>query len=277
LSDGDVILVQDADSQLDREFIAAGMKELTSRPRLGAAGGTFRASALPERASVGARMLSHLQDNEYARYARDVRRLRGRCLVVTGTAAMLRVAVLKQVSSARLAGRLPAGDGHGGVYDTQVLTEDNELSFAIMHLGFEILAPDSMTLKTETMMTWRSLWRQRLRWKRGAIENCVQYGYTTITRRYWGRQIYTMLGILVTATYLASLCWAAVNGGVHVHPFWLGVTSVFCLERIITLHDRGWLRAVASGLMYEIPYDLFLQATHAKAYVDAITKKKRNW
>ncbi|MGB8383643.1 MAG: glycosyltransferase family 2 protein [Dermatophilaceae bacterium] len=277
LNENDVILVQDADSQLDRDFVAAGMSELDARPRLGAVGGTFRASALPEAAPRGARMLLHLQDNEYARYARDVRRLNGRCLVVTGTAAMFRAQTLNAISSARLDGRLPSGDGRGGVYDTQVLTEDNELSFAIMHLGFEILAPASMTLKTETMMTWRDLWKQRLRWKRGAIENCVQYGLTRITWRYWGRQIYTMLGILVTATYLGSLVWAAFNGGVHMEGFWLAVTGVFCLERIITLHDKGWLRAIASGLMYEIPYDLFLQATHAKAYVDAMTNKRKDW
>lgn len=277
LDDDDVILVQDADSQLDPGFLAAGMKELDSRPRLGAVGGTMRASALPEAAPLRAKMLLHLQDNEYARYARDVRRLNGRCLVVTGTAAMFRVKTLKALSNARLAGRLPSGDGHGGVYDTQVLTEDNELSFAIMHLGFEILAPASMTLKTETMMTWRDLWRQRLRWKRGAIENCVQYGLTKVTWRYWGRQIYTMLGILVTAMYLGSLVWSAFSGGIHIEPFWLAVTVVFCLERIITLHDRGWLRAIVSGLMYEIPYDLFLQATHAKAYVDAVSNKKKVW
>lgn len=277
LADEDVVLVQDADSQLDGGFVAAGMRELGRRARLGAVGGTFRAAALPEHSSVGARVLLHLQDNEYARYARDVRRLDGRCLVVTGTAAMFRVRTLTALSAARLAGRLPAGDGQGGVYDTQVLTEDNELSFAIMHLGYEILAPASMTLKTETMLTWRQLWRQRLRWKRGAVENCVQYGLTRITWRYWGRQLYTMLGIAVTALYLATLLWSAFNGGIQVQGFWLAVTGVFCLERIITLHDRGWGRALVTGLMYELPYDLFLQATHAKAYVDAVTHKKKDW
>lgn len=277
LDDDDVVLVQDADSQLDRDFIAAGIRELDSKPWLGAVGGTFRASALPDAAPMQARILLHLQDNEYARYARDVRRLAGRCLVVTGTAAMFRVETLRAISRARLAGRLPSGDGRGGIYDTQVLTEDNELSFAIMHLGFDIKAPASMTLRTETMMTWQALWQQRLRWKRGAIENCVQYGLTRITWRYWGRQLYTMLGILVTATYLGSLIWAAFNGGMHVEPFWLAVTGVFVLERVITLHDRGWSRAIVSGLMYEIPYDLFLQATHARAYVDAVSNKKRVW
>lgn len=39
------------------------------------------------------------------------------------------------LAAARQGGRLPAGNGHGGVYDTTVLTEDNELTFALLHLG----------------------------------------------------------------------------------------------------------------------------------------------
>jgi len=113
-----------------------------------------------------------------------VRRLRGRCLVVTGTAAMFRVTTLREVSAARLSGRLPGGNGRGGIYDTSVLTEDNELSFAVMTLGYTLLAPKEMSLTTEVMPTWRQLWDQRLRWKRGALENCFQYGITKVTWRY---------------------------------------------------------------------------------------------
>ncbi|CAI9408043.1 Poly-beta-1,6-N-acetyl-D-glucosamine synthase [Nocardioides sp. T2.26MG-1] len=178
LDDDDVVLLQDADSVLDQGFISAAVRNLEADPRLGAVGGTFRGS--DDRTFVG-----HLQRNEYARYARDVRRLEGRVLVVTGTAAVLRVRTLRAVSRARLDGRIPPGDGHGGVYDTTVLTEDNELTFALKHLGYTVLSPRECTLTTEVMTTWRDLWRQRLRWKRGALENCAQYGLTRVTWRYW--------------------------------------------------------------------------------------------
>jgi hypothetical protein len=32
-----------------------------------------------------------------------------------------------------------------------------------------------------------------------------------------------------------------------------------------------------AGLMYELLYDFFLQAIHAKAYADAILHKGRRW
>jgi biofilm PGA synthesis N-glycosyltransferase PgaC len=75
----DMILVQDADSQLSHDFIERAVGHLKADSRLGAVGGVFRGGK-------GGGFVGHLQRNEYARYARDVRRLQGRCLVVTGTA-----------------------------------------------------------------------------------------------------------------------------------------------------------------------------------------------
>jgi len=221
--------------------------------------------------------VGHLQRNEYARYARDVRRLKGKCLVVTGTAAVLRVSTIRQVSAARVAGTIPAGDGQGGVYDTTVLTEDNELTFAIRHLGYDVLSPIGCTLETEVMTSWHDLWSQRLRWKRGALENCFQYGLTRITWPYWGRQLLALLGVQVTVVYLSTLAWATATNTFALSSFWIGVTGIFMVERIITLSDRGWRYMLPAGLMYELVYDLFLQGVHATAYASVLFRRQRSW
>lgn len=269
--DEDLVLVQDADSRLDPGFLAGAAHHVLRDERMGAVGGTFRGDA-------GGGLVGHLQRNEYARYGRDVRRLKGKCLVVTGTAALFRAATLRRISSARRAGELPRGDGKGGIYDTTVLTEDNELTFAILHLGYRVLSPKECTLTTEVMPTWRALWQQRLRWKRGAIENCFQYGITGITWRYWGRQVLTLAGVLVTMVYVGSVVASLLLvGAVTVQPFWLAVTGLFVLERVVTVKDRGWRRMVLAAAMYELVYDLFLQAVHAKAYLDAALRRERRW
>lgn len=278
LDDDDVVLVQDADSILNPDFVENAATHLETDSGLGAIGGTFRAVPCGEDASLMARFLVHLQDNEYARYARDVRRLQGKCLVVTGTAAMFRASTLRSISAARLNRTLPPGDGAGGVYDTTVLTEDNELSFAVMTMGMRISAPKDCLLITDAMTTWRQLWAQRLRWKRGAVENCVQYGFTRVTAPYWGRQLLSITGVIVTAAYIGSLVWSlAFTGAIVVLPFWLAVTGIFVLERAVTLKDKGPWRRVLAATMYELPYDLFLQATHARAYLDSVLKTKKVW
>jgi cellulose synthase/poly-beta-1,6-N-acetylglucosamine synthase-like glycosyltransferase len=271
LQEDDFVLVQDADSVLDPEFIESALSHLTADDQLGAVGGVFRGQD-------GGGFVGHLQRNEYARYARDVRRLKGRCLVVTGTAAVFRASTLQHVRSARLSREIPIGDGHGGIYDTTVLTEDNEISFALMHLGYKILSPKGCTLTTEVMPTWRELWNQRLRWKRGAIENCVQYGLTRVTAPYWARQLVTMLGVLVTAAYLVTIVWSLMAYGLlDIEPFWLALTGVFAVERIITLRDRGLVRQMIAGSLYELPFDIFLQVCHGKAYLDSVMNRERRW
>ncbi|MCH8626726.1 glycosyltransferase [Arsenicicoccus piscis] len=293
LGDDDLVFVQDADSALDNAFLENAARYLTAFPQLGAVGGTFRAQPAVQREgspdegagahlarstwNANSLLLQHLQDSEYARYARDVRRLDGKCLVVTGTAAMFRARMLQDLSRARLDGRLPEGDGRGGIYDPRVLTEDNELSFAIMHLGYELLAPPSCTLTTEAMPTWRELWNQRLRWKRGAVENCVQYGLTKITAAYWGRQLLTMLGVVITVLYLSDRTLTIALGAFHVQWLWMGITLIFMLERFITVRDKGLRHQLAAFTMYELPFDLYLQATHAKAYADALIRTERKW
>lgn len=274
--DKDLILIQDADSALDSDFVELAETRHNKRrhhaePPLGAIGGIFRGSE-------GGGFVGHLQRNEYARYARDVKRLGGKCLVVTGTAAMFRAKVLREISQGRLNGTLPSGDKQGGVYDTTVLTEDNEITFALLHLGYRVLSPPECTLVTEVMKTWKELCLQRLRWKRGAIENCIQYGLTKVTWRYWGRQVLTAFGVLVTAVYLASIAASIFfYGGINLQPIWLAVTGIFVVERIVTVRYRGWKYMVVAATMYEMILDFVLQAVHAVAYFQAAFRLERKW
>jgi poly-beta-1,6-N-acetyl-D-glucosamine synthase len=268
LQAGDTIVIQDADSILDAHFLERAATYLERG--YGGVGGVFRGGP-------GGGFVGHLQRNEYARYARDLARLKGRCLVITGTAAVFRVSTLRAVAAARLEGTLPPGDGRGGVYDTSVLTEDNELTFALKHLGFAVIAPADCTLETEVMQNWRDLWRQRLRWKRGAVENCFQYGFTKVTRTYWARQLLTFVGVLVTAIYLTTLVVAFSTGGVNIKLFWLLLTLVFVVERVVTVRYRGWRQMALAATMYELLFDFYLQACHAKAYASALFRTARSW
>ncbi|HEY3683705.1 MAG TPA: glycosyltransferase family 2 protein [Streptosporangiaceae bacterium] len=282
--DDDLVLVMDADSHLDPGFVTAALALLTGPGggAYGGVGGTFRGRPVSDpalrRAGLG-RWVESVQCNEYARYARDVHRKRGRVLVLTGTATLFRITALRAVVAARRAGRLPAAPGAAHVYDTAVLTEDNELTLALLHLGWRVRSPDGCTLTTEVMPTWRTLYRQRLRWKRGALENLRQYGLTRITAKYWGYQLATLAGIVVTACYLASLVLAAAaTHDVRLHAVWLVVTGIFVAERVVTVRRRGWRWALMAALLLpEMVFDVFLQATHAKALLDTLTRRAAAW
>ena len=269
LADDDFVFAMDADGTIDPGFVEAALGKFAADPELGGVSGTFRGGP-------GGGFVGMLQRNEYARYARDVRRLKGRALVLTGTAAMFRVSALRDVLAGRADGRLPHGGGQ--VYDTNVLTEDNELTLALLHLGWKILAPRECTLTTEVMESWGELAKQRLRWKRGAFENLHDYGFTRITASYWGRQVLSLVSVLATLAYLGSVGVTAALGMFSIQPFWLAVTGVFVAERIVTVHARGWRQQLlAAPLVIEMPFDLYLQAVQARAFAEVALRRKAAW
>jgi cellulose synthase/poly-beta-1,6-N-acetylglucosamine synthase-like glycosyltransferase len=262
LGDEDAVLVMDADSFLDEGFIEHALEKL-SGGRYGGVGGTFRGRA-------GGGFVGMLQRNEYARYARDVRRKKGKVLCLTGTATLLKVGALREVAASR-----PSGE----VYDTEVLTEDFEITLRLKHLGYDVVSPKECTLSTEVMETWGGLACQRLRWKRGAVENLIQYGLTRVTLEHWARQVVTMLGIVVIFLYLSTLFWAlALQHSLQLYPIWIAVTVIFMVERAVSVRRRGWrMSLLATTLIVEMPFDVFLQTVHLKAYWQAMFKAERSW
>jgi biofilm PGA synthesis N-glycosyltransferase PgaC len=279
LAEDDLVLVMDADSRLDPGFVEGAIAALEAPPgsrrtrgglRIGGVGGTFLGGA-------GGGLLGTFQRNEYARYARDVRRLQGKALVLTGTASIFPIRVLREVAQARSTGRLPDKSGVGDVYDVHVLTEDNELSLALMHLGYGIHAPRECTLETEVMTTWGDLVRQRSRWKRGALENIMDYGVTRVTFGYWARQLLSLLGVVATVLYLGSIGWG-VAFGYDVRPFWLVASLVFVAERVVTVRRRGWRQMLlAAPVVIEMVYELFLQAVQVRAFAQVVLGREKRW
>jgi cellulose synthase/poly-beta-1,6-N-acetylglucosamine synthase-like glycosyltransferase len=267
LDGNDAVLVMDADSELNPEWIERAEARLDKD--YAACGGVFTGRS-------GGRLVGMFQRNEYARYLRDVKRKNGKTLVLTGTATLFKVSVLADVINARRDGRLP-GSPH--VYDVKVLTEDNELTLALLHLGHKIIAPADCHLTTEVMESWGDLHRQRLRWKRGALENLFDYGLTRHTLKYWTRQLLAAIGLLVTVAYVSTLTAAlAMTGALHLHPVWLAITGIFVVEQVVTVRARGFkMMVLAAVLIVEMPYEMFLQATQARAVWNALLKSERGW
>lgn len=268
LRDDDYVLVMDADTQLAPRFLETAAASLDASPRTGAAGGLFYGHP-------GGGVLGQLQRNEYLRYSRDVART-GRVMVLTGTGTLFRVRALREVAAAR-GGVLPGRPGQ--VYDTLALTEDNELTLALKTLGWRLTSPAACSVVTEIMPTWRDLWKQRMRWQRGALENLRHYGLTRVTLRYWGQQVGIGVGVLAFQAYLLLTALVLTQGeDVRLDPFWAAVGLVFVVERVVTVR-RGGRRALllALPLVVELGYDLFIQAVFVRSLLDVVRRREATW
>jgi biofilm PGA synthesis N-glycosyltransferase PgaC len=258
--DGDYFLVTDADSRIVPGFVAEALARF-AQPQVGGVGGVFHGDP-------GGGLVGWLQRNEYARYARDIGRKRGKARVLTGTATILPVPVLRELV-----------DQRGHVYDEEVLTEDNELSLAIQTLGHEIASPEACAVHTEIMPSWRELWHQRIRWQRGAIENLGQYGLTRVTLPYFGQQAMMGVGLIAMSLLLYVVARSFIEEGMTFHATVLTpLVGIFIAERVVTVRKRGKRAQLgASVLILEFLFDLFLQAVLLTAATQAITKPQRNW
>jgi cellulose synthase/poly-beta-1,6-N-acetylglucosamine synthase-like glycosyltransferase len=265
----DVVMVMDADSTVVPEFLETAMGRLEADPELIAVGGVFYGEE-------GSGLIGQLQRNEYTRYQRDISRRKGKLFVLTGTASLFRTYALKVVADAR--GELLPGDP-GTVYDTLALTEDNEMTLSLKTLGAKTVSPMQCHVITEVMPDWRSLWRQRMRWERGALENIGAYGLTRATMRYWFQQTAIGYGTLALNAYLLLLLITLLAAdGLRFASFWIGIGTIFVVERVVTVWAAGWkARLLALPLVIEIAYDLIIQAIYVKSLIDIASGRKAGW
>lgn len=269
LGDNDAVLVMDADTMLATDFIETAVRQMTDDRALMAVGGQFYGEE-------GAGLIGVFQRNEYLRYARDIRRRRGRVFVLTGTASVFRPRGLRTVAAER--GRLLPGR-RGDVFDTVALTEDNELTLALKSLGALVTSPARCAVVTEVMPTWRALWAQRVRWQRGGLENLAAYGMRPQTFRYWAQQLGISYSVLALGAYVALMVLMAVSMDQWIwFPFWLGMGVLFTIERVVTVWRGGWhSRALAALVLPELLYAGFLSVVYVKGAVDIALKRTPRW
>ena len=181
-------MVMDADTILDAASWSA-VRRMTDDRALMAIGGLFYGEQ-------GRGLLGQFQRNEYARYAREIKRRRGRVFVLTGTASLFRPRALRTVAERTrpLAARRPRRRlRHDRAHRGQRADARPEVAGRADDLAARL------HVVTEVMPTWKALWVQRLRWQRGALENLGAYGLRPQTFRYWAQQLGIGYGAIALA------------------------------------------------------------------------------
>jgi poly-beta-1,6-N-acetyl-D-glucosamine synthase len=266
-TDNDLALVMDADSRLNNEWIEYACELLRENSRIGAVCGVFLGE-------LGGGLIGQIQRNEYTRYARMVYRRR-QTPVLSGTGTLFRIPALLRVARER--GATVPGT-RGDFYNSSAFTEDNEMTLAMKTLGYLCVAGEGCETTTEVMPDWHALFRQRLRWQKGALEDLRSYGLTSVTFPYWAKQ-----AAIYGAFLLSIACWI-IMGMAMVHDpglnlVWTaGILSVNFSERLWTVRKAGKSGMVLSMLtLPEMGYDLFRLAVFFRAVADVVRGREVEW
>ncbi len=276
LDDDDSVLVMDADTVLTEHFIESTVTTLfgPSKKPIAGVGGIFLADDGPWN------LVRQLQSNEYVRYQRRLSRRHGRALVLTGTGTVFKVGFMREVQQARIDGRLPDLGHARGVYDINALTEDNELTISAKELGYRVVSPKDCTVKTAMMPTWASLYRQRIRWQRGALENLIAHGVNLHTAPYAIRQFLTYLGVFFLPFYFYTLTVALVTKSSinFLQPLWISVGVLYVLEQTFSVRKGGWKAMLVSlAVVPEIILYSFLDIVYMICLSGALWGTDEKW
>lgn len=267
--ENDIVMIMDADTVLNDGFLESAVRRFTNDRALMAVGGMFYGDE-------GCGLIGQIQRNEYVRYGREIGRRRGRVFVLTGTASMFRPRALREVAKQR--GNTIPGN-YGDVYDTVALTEDNELTIALKTLGALMISPSECRVVTELMPTMATLWRQRLRWQRGALENIGVYGITPATFRYWAQQMGIGYSVIALYAFFLMMLITVLSVDRWIwFPFWAGLGVVFVVERVVTVWKGGWrARLLAALLLPELLFDVYLNTIYVKGIIDLTLGRQPAW
>lgn len=267
LNPGDLVLIMDADSQLNDGWLEEAELMLRFHPKVGAVCGAFLGEP-------GHGLAVELQRNEYVRYARTVYRRR-QAPVLSGTGTLFRASALREVARER--GRLLPGRW-GEYYNSQSITEDNEITLALKTLGHRCLPGARCVTITEVMPTFRDLYRQRMRWQKGALSDLRRYGFTGVTFMYWVRQ-----AALYSGFCASIICWAIMSWSMTVHPginvgWTIGILGINLAERLWTVRKVGPKGMVISALVVpEFGYDVFRMVVFFRALAAELRQRQIAW
>lgn len=272
VGDATHVLTMDADTSLRPDAIEGMLEVIDRRPQVR---GHRPLGAVCARywAKDGAGLAWRLQRLEYARYD-DSREMRSWVVqVASGAATLYRVDALTEVT--RTFHRQAPWDGES-------LIEDYALTLDLKTIGYAVSAASRAHVLTDTPAAFGELWRQRLRWGRGGIDECRKRGWIPATRRdiaAYGLFGFSSLMRLVWIAYVVALIQLGMGltfsllGMIPLLLMWLDrVTSAWRVP------DRTWKDvALSAAMVVEDAYGLFLEACTATALFYSFRRTTQVW
>ena len=261
LARGEILMGLDADAEPDPMMLRYIVPHFDS-PRVAAVTGN------PRVRNTGT-FLSRLQAVEFSSIIsllRRAQRVWGRIVTVSGVVAALRRSAVYDV----------------GGYSPNMPTEDIELTWKLQKRHYDVRYEPRAVCWMTVPLSWRGLWRQRLRWARGLAQVLRKHADVMVTwksRRLWPVFIESSLSILwsVCFVFLAAL-WSlsyAVGlppvGASPIPNLWGMAIATLCLLQLLTgvlidrRYDRGIVRYLPYAVWYPLVYWAFLALTTVRA------------
>lgn len=204
-----------------------------------------------------------------------------------------------------------------GGYDETTITEDLEIAIRLQKHQYKIVQTLDTVVETIVPTTWKKLFRQRIRWYKGSVDNSIKYRKLIFNKKYGDFGIIRMptiilsgiLAIVLVGTFLQALAAKAMVTFLYLQdinfdlltllrhfslemniltwPFsrlfvaatLLGISFFIMIYsyRLIKEKITNHGRTLASLVMYLFIYGFFITAVWMYISIMFIRKKKNFW
>jgi poly-beta-1,6-N-acetyl-D-glucosamine synthase len=154
------------------------------------------------------------QKHEFACWTDKALRRKNRgTRVLAGTACAIRATALEEVVAEQ-------GWTEGPwTYDSAV--EDFYLTYCLRRMGYECRVSATVRAYTGAMLSLKTLWRQRLKWSLGTVQDLRRIGFNRLTIADWLAQGLVLVGAWMITALLTLVVFDLVTvHHIYLLPFW---------------------------------------------------------
>ena len=259
LARGSILLCLDADAEPDAQLLRWMVPHFDSA-RVAAVTGNPRVRNTDT-------LLARLQAIEFSSIIsllRRAQRVWGRVVTVSGVVVAFRRDAVADV----------------GGFSPDMPTEDIELTWKLQKRYYDVRYEPRALCWMTVPLSWRGLFRQRLRWARGLMQVLHKHADVIVTwkrRRMWPVFIESVLSILWALCFVVlTILWTASYaiglppvGASPIPNLWGMAIASICLLQLLTgaIVDRRYDRGILRCLPYAVWYPLLYWAVLAVATV----------
>mgnify|MGYP006283564381 FL=1 len=263
---GDVIVTVDADSVITETALVQIVADLEADANIGAVAGTVKLL----------RVQSHVEKLQALEYALGINTFRrafavlGFVNVVPGCLGCYRRTALESV----------------GGFDGDTMTEDFDVTIKLLKSGWNVQASDALVY-TDAPRTWRTLYRQRIRWNWGNIETLTKH-----RDLLWDKRVNNLTGILIPYQIISLfvmpfativILWTIISQLAMGNILYVAtMLSIFTLLQMIAslfalvLDENDVLLCIYAPLVVVV-YKHIIDAIIIKSLLDILLQKDLKW
>src|SRR6476620_12556214 len=236
---GDIILVMDGDTLLERNALSEVAKYMTVQDIVAIAGNVRILSGDNDVTNL----LTKCQSYEYLiafELGRRLRLMLNILVVIPGTFSVLTKELGKKI----------------GLYDIDTITEDFDLTLKIFKTGGKVTFIPTAVCWTYCPSTWKGWLRQRIRWSHGQIATLVKHRNIVTSRTTYKPLlilgVFDMLfmDVILLFARIFSMVWLAINFSQNIAYILILITLVYFMSEIIVIVTAALFSPRKSDLRY---------------------------